>query len=175
MDDDFSYLPCCQIASHVPDPLPDGVITTWHAPQGRSERARVRDYTCACMPTFYELCQSGGQYFIRRSRRVGDGVAIEESFPYPRARALDFWARLLEGEPSEPHEPCGEVTGEAVPARHDSTGTTGRAGSRRGARSPSRPGRPKVWLVQAPRRTWASRRLLRLANGRTGRRPGAMI
>ncbi|GAA3215310.1 hypothetical protein GCM10020216_022330 [Nonomuraea helvata] len=62
-----------------------------------AERVQVKEYTCACLPTFYELCQSGGEYFIRRTRRIGDEVLIEQTVRTIHARALVTWRRLLEG------------------------------------------------------------------------------
>ncbi|MFF4617392.1 hypothetical protein [Nonomuraea jabiensis] len=50
------------------------------------------------MPTFYELCQSGGQFFIRRTRRFGQKVMIDESLWTTYASALATWTDLLDGK-----------------------------------------------------------------------------
>ncbi|MGV9377880.1 hypothetical protein ACWDRB_18800 [Nonomuraea sp. NPDC003707] len=89
--------PCCQIAAHVPDPQPDHAVIKWYPSSPRAVRVRVRDYTCACKPTFYELCQSGGQYFIRRTRRFRQKVLIEESLWNTQASVLAIWTSLLDG------------------------------------------------------------------------------
>ncbi|MFI7125474.1 hypothetical protein ACIBQ1_07250 [Nonomuraea sp. NPDC050153] len=49
------------------------------------------------MPTFYELCESGGQYFIRRTRRVGQKTVIDESGRVIHSKAMVTWAQLLDG------------------------------------------------------------------------------
>ncbi|MEU6781018.1 hypothetical protein ABZ912_17600 [Nonomuraea angiospora] len=49
------------------------------------------------MPTFYELCQSGGQYFIRRTRRLHQGTMIHETLWNTQASALAIWTSLLCG------------------------------------------------------------------------------
>ncbi|MEV6030408.1 hypothetical protein AB0L65_04635 [Nonomuraea sp. NPDC052116] len=46
---------------------------------------------------FYELCQSGGQYFIRRTRRLRQKVVVEESLWNTQASALAIWTSLLDG------------------------------------------------------------------------------
>ncbi|TYB61409.1 hypothetical protein FXF51_28565 [Nonomuraea sp. PA05] len=61
-------------------------------------RARVRDYTCDCRPTFYELCHSGGECFIRRTRRLNGQVLVDECMRGRTARTLEAWTRLLAGE-----------------------------------------------------------------------------
>ncbi|MFI6734422.1 hypothetical protein ACIBI9_15940 [Nonomuraea sp. NPDC050451] len=89
--------PCCEIAVHVADPQPDHMVIRWDPALPHPARVRVRDYTCACKPTFYELCQSGGLYFIRRTRRSGQKVVIDESVWTTHAAILAIWARLLDG------------------------------------------------------------------------------
>ncbi|MEQ4718260.1 hypothetical protein [Nonomuraea sp. B19D2] len=90
-------LPCCHLAPHVPDPRPGHLTMSWIPARLLAERVRVRDYTCACAPTCYELCQSGGEYFIRRSRRIDEEVVIEETHRTIYAKALVAWTRLLDG------------------------------------------------------------------------------
>ncbi|GGO77134.1 hypothetical protein [Nonomuraea cavernae] len=59
---------------------------------------RVRDHTCDCQAVFYELCQSGGLRFIRRtSRKDGRRMVVEESPWVIAAEADILWRRLLEG------------------------------------------------------------------------------
>nr|SBO93266.1 hypothetical protein BN4615_P2780 [Nonomuraea gerenzanensis] len=61
-------------------------------------RARVRDYTCDCKVTFYELCHSGGQCFIRRTRRINGEVLVDECARGRTAKTMEVWAKLLRGE-----------------------------------------------------------------------------
>ncbi|MGW6502157.1 hypothetical protein [Nonomuraea angiospora] len=61
------------------------------------------------MPTFYELCQSGGQFFIRRTRRLRQKMVIDESPWTTHARALATWTSLLDGtelNALHPHAAC---------------------------------------------------------------------
>ena len=88
------YKDCISI--HIPVPIEGHATIDWDPPRSSSERIRVHDYTCSCSPTFYELCQSGGQLFIRRTRR-SDQLIVDES---PRAcmiKAMILWANLLNG------------------------------------------------------------------------------
>lgn len=89
--------PCCEIAVHVADPQPDHAVIRWDPASPHAVRVRVREYTCACMPTFYELCQSGGQFFIRRTRRLRQKMVIHESLWTTHASALATWTDLLNG------------------------------------------------------------------------------
>jgi hypothetical protein len=82
---------------HVRAPV--GVLTLidWLPEQPRMVRVRVRDYTCDCQPTFYELCQAGGVRFIRRTSKGRGGLLIVES-PDAIAPAInELWAKLLKG------------------------------------------------------------------------------
>lgn len=63
-----------------------------------SERVRVRDYTCECQPVFYELCQAGGQRYIRRTTRKGRRVVVEESVRTAASKTDILWALLLHGD-----------------------------------------------------------------------------
>ncbi|MEO3802860.1 hypothetical protein [Nonomuraea sp. B1E8] len=49
------------------------------------------------MPTFYELCQAGGQYFIRRTRRVGGEVLVDQCALGGRAQTYLVWIKVLTG------------------------------------------------------------------------------
>jgi hypothetical protein len=89
--------PCCQMAVHVADPRPDHAVIRWDPVPPIAVRVRVREYTCACKPTFYELCQSGGHYFIRRTRRLCQQVMIDQSLWTTKAKIQTIWISLLEG------------------------------------------------------------------------------
>jgi hypothetical protein len=64
-------------------------------PQG--DRVRVRAHTCDCQASFYELCQSGGQRFIRRTTRCDGRVVITESERGAAVHIDALWAKLLKG------------------------------------------------------------------------------
>jgi hypothetical protein len=82
---------------HVRAPIGVSMLIDWLPEQPRMVRVRVRDYTCDCQPTSYELCQAGGVRFIRRISKERGGLLIAES---PDAVALainELWAKLLKG------------------------------------------------------------------------------
>jgi hypothetical protein len=69
----------------------------WRPERPRADRVRVKEHTCCCRATFYELCQAGGLMFVRRTHRLGDEVTVHES-PWVRTRAAEeLWFRLLMG------------------------------------------------------------------------------
>ncbi|GAA3680612.1 hypothetical protein GCM10022224_051020 [Nonomuraea antimicrobica] len=78
---------------HVPPPGPDWVPLRWEPL--RSSAARVRDYTCDCQATFYELCTAHGQSFIRRTRRRYGQKLVDETARGPYATALAVWDQLV--------------------------------------------------------------------------------
>lgn len=83
---------------HVPPPRDDGKLIRWLLPTNRSDRVRVRRHTCECRPTVYELCQSGGLLFIRRTNREGGQVEVRETERLIAVRIEPLWTRLLRGE-----------------------------------------------------------------------------
>jgi hypothetical protein len=86
------------IGTHLPTPQEDCIAIDWSPVRSPFEHVRIHKYTCACQAVFYELCQSGGLFFIRRSRRVGDEIRMEESPRLIGARSHDEWDALLAGE-----------------------------------------------------------------------------
>ncbi|MER7505481.1 hypothetical protein AB0L05_32750 [Nonomuraea pusilla] len=85
------------IGIHVPPACPDAMALDWDAEHPRSDRIRVQEFTCACQPIFYEFCQSGGLFFIRRTRTSDGNVLIEETPRLQRKIAKALWSRLLKG------------------------------------------------------------------------------
>ncbi|GAB1821087.1 hypothetical protein HerbRD11066_42510 [Herbidospora sp. RD11066] len=64
----------------------------WRAPVG-DRPPRVIEWTCDCLPTVYELCESGGQAYLRRTSRG----KVEET---PRVNVNEgraIWSDLLAG------------------------------------------------------------------------------
>ncbi|SEF59371.1 hypothetical protein SAMN05444920_101153 [Nonomuraea solani] len=82
---------------HV-QPRPDCERLRWEALWPGAKSARVRSYTCSCRPTFYELCQSGGTVFIRRTRRIRGEEVIDESSRGRPAKVEAVWRKLMTGE-----------------------------------------------------------------------------
>ncbi|SNS61722.1 hypothetical protein SAMN05216276_1012140 [Streptosporangium subroseum] len=69
----------------------------WRPSLSRAGPARVKEHTCDCRATFYELCQAGGLMFIRRTHRLRGAVDVHES-PWVVARDTQaLWLRLLMG------------------------------------------------------------------------------
>ncbi|GAA3124621.1 hypothetical protein GCM10010466_14350 [Planomonospora alba] len=69
----------------------------WRPERPRAERIRVKEHTCCCKATFYELCQAGGLAFVRRTHRLDGRVIVHES-PWVRVKeAEELWFRLLTG------------------------------------------------------------------------------
>ncbi len=70
----------------------------WYAPVPRSDRIRVREHTCDCKATIYELCCSGGLLFVRRTVRGPNGPVTHESERLITARAESLWRGILLGQ-----------------------------------------------------------------------------
>ncbi|TXK42791.1 hypothetical protein [Nonomuraea sp. C10] len=70
----------------------------WLPAVPRTERVKVRDYTCDCRPIVYELCQAGGLRFIRRISRPNGRLVVEESRWSTSAVIDTLWGELLRGE-----------------------------------------------------------------------------
>jgi len=82
---------------HVAPASDKSVPIDWMPVPPRAELVRVRDYTCDCRETVYELCQAGGVRFIRRIKQ-GDRAPVVEECPTGRAHDIDnLWAQLLSG------------------------------------------------------------------------------
>ncbi|GES15221.1 hypothetical protein Amac_088180 [Acrocarpospora macrocephala] len=73
-------------------------VLLWLVPVARADRTRVRQHTCECRATIYELCQAGGLRFIRRTVRGPDGQRVHETERLVAARAERVWLRLLLGQ-----------------------------------------------------------------------------
>ncbi|GAA2876000.1 hypothetical protein GCM10010517_37050 [Streptosporangium fragile] len=58
---------------------------------------RVIAWTCECQDVFYELCQTGGQAFIRRTVKTGKGRGVRETCRWRVAEAQAMWTALLSG------------------------------------------------------------------------------
>ncbi|MFF4197400.1 hypothetical protein [Nonomuraea sp. NPDC001831] len=85
------------IGIHLPEPCPDRTVIHWYPTYSPYERVRVRAYTCHCAPLIYELCQIGGQRFIRRTRKNGRTPIREETFRGSTLRTQLLWDSLLTG------------------------------------------------------------------------------
>ena len=85
-------IPRC-LSPHVPTPVDQCERLEWGEPRAQ-ERVRVVAWTCDCTSPVYELCASGGQWFIRRTTD-----AVEESRQWPLwHEAQAMWSALLMGQ-----------------------------------------------------------------------------
>ncbi|GIH98685.1 hypothetical protein [Planobispora takensis] len=69
----------------------------WREEQARAARVRIREHTCDCKATFYELCQAGGLMFIRRTHRGPKSTVVHESPWLLTKETQELWIRLLMG------------------------------------------------------------------------------
>nr|WP_221473842.1 hypothetical protein [Planomonospora venezuelensis] len=69
----------------------------WRPEQPRVDRVRIKEHTCDCKATFYELCQAGGLMFVRRTHRQMGEVIVHESPWTVAKRTQELWLRLLMG------------------------------------------------------------------------------
>ncbi|MEO3875328.1 hypothetical protein ABGB18_41645 [Nonomuraea sp. B12E4] len=79
-------------------PLPDAVLVSWTPVERYPGPARVRGYTCECLPVVFENCQAGGQGFIRRHDRTVVPWVVAETPRVKVSEAESLWRRLMNGE-----------------------------------------------------------------------------
>jgi hypothetical protein len=73
------------------------VVIEWSDPAPCRSAIRVRNSTCECMATVYELCSGAGLVHLRRMVRTPDGLRVSAS-PWLRpAEAEQLWEDLLRG------------------------------------------------------------------------------
>ncbi|GGO29002.1 hypothetical protein GCM10010116_58140 [Microbispora rosea subsp. aerata] len=85
------------VSPHVPDRRQRGCAKLeWFKPSNGA-RVRVLAWTCDCLAIVYELCQAGGQGFIRRTLQNEDAPEVRETHHWPLIQAREVWADLLTG------------------------------------------------------------------------------
>jgi hypothetical protein len=82
---------------HVASLAAEHFAVEWREPPPRCTRIRVKEHTCECQGTIYELCQEGGLRFIRRTIREADDVTVSETIWMSPTEAGCLWASLLTG------------------------------------------------------------------------------
>ncbi|MBB5960921.1 hypothetical protein FHS22_000159 [Planomonospora venezuelensis] len=88
---------CCRISPHIPHAQGDCRRIEWTSPQSTG-RELVLAWTCACRARFFELIQSGGVCFIRRTTQKTPAAEVEESYRMSARKARKLWDALLTGE-----------------------------------------------------------------------------
>ncbi|MEV8631943.1 hypothetical protein AB0395_09820 [Streptosporangium sp. NPDC051023] len=91
----WDYPPRC-LSPHVASPRSHCEPLKWNAPASEG-KVRVVRWTCDCGSLFYELCQTNGLRFIRRTKRTEGTPWVEESDHWPTAEADAMWTALLFG------------------------------------------------------------------------------
>ncbi|GAA3229600.1 hypothetical protein GCM10020216_046910 [Nonomuraea helvata] len=81
------------MSPHVPAAALDCASLHWSASRA-DERVRVYAWTCHHSGPIYELCASGGQWFIRR---MSEGTVMETT-RWLRRKAEAMWSALLTGQ-----------------------------------------------------------------------------
>lgn len=86
-------------SAHVAPLQKQHELIAWVPQRGRAERVRIKEHTCECRATFYELCYAGGLSFIRRTHRdqVSRVLAVHESSWVLTRETADLWLRVLLG------------------------------------------------------------------------------
>jgi hypothetical protein len=70
----------------------------WYVPTRRGGRIKIRERTCECKATVYELCQVGGLAFVRRMIRDQENPLSHESGWLAYARVEKIWYQILTGQ-----------------------------------------------------------------------------
>ncbi|AWS40193.1 hypothetical protein [Streptosporangium sp. 'caverna'] len=86
------------LSPHVSMAQRDHTRLAWLASDKGVTRLRVITWTCQCRATLYELCQAGGQGFIRRTLQLDGSPEVHETYRWPIRQASDIWRALLSGE-----------------------------------------------------------------------------
>ncbi|WP_285778015.1 hypothetical protein [Microtetraspora sp. NBRC 13810] len=85
------------MSPHVSLARRDHMRLVWQEPYHGVERVRVLLWTCDCRATVYELCQAGGQTFLRRTLRFEKERQVHETYRWTFAQAYEIWVALLCG------------------------------------------------------------------------------
>lgn len=84
------------LSPHVAMPQKSCMRLRWHPPFEGVNRVRVLSWTCPCKAVIYELCQAGGQTFIRRTLQE-ERPEVHETYRWSLSEALKVWTGLLAG------------------------------------------------------------------------------
>ncbi|MFD1536855.1 hypothetical protein [Nonomuraea guangzhouensis] len=85
------------LSPHVAMVQRDHVRLEWRTPYPVLARARVVAWTCFCRTTVYELCESAGQAYIRRTVQFGREHEVHETSIRPINETRAIWTGLLSG------------------------------------------------------------------------------
>lgn len=85
------------VSPHVAMAQRNHVRLDWRVPYRTVERVRPTSWTCHCRATVYELCEGGGQGFIRRTVQLVGGHEVHETPRWPVGEVGVIWTALLSG------------------------------------------------------------------------------
>lgn len=85
------------LSPHVAMIQRDHMRLEWRTPYPMLARARVVAWTCYCRPTVYELCESAGQAYIRRTVHLDQKQEVHETSIRPINETRPIWLGLLSG------------------------------------------------------------------------------
>ncbi|MEV6866617.1 hypothetical protein AB0M44_37180 [Streptosporangium subroseum] len=85
------------LSAHLTLAQRDHVRLDWRAPYRTVKRIRPVAWTCACRATVYELCEGGGQAFIRRTVQLTGKPETHETPRWSINEARVTWTALLSG------------------------------------------------------------------------------
>ncbi|MFI7052461.1 hypothetical protein ACIBLB_10440 [Streptosporangium canum] len=85
------------LSPHVAMAQRDHIRLEWRMPYRVLERTRQVSWTCCCRATVYELCEGGGQAFLRRTVQLDGKPTVHETSPCSISEARVIWAALLSG------------------------------------------------------------------------------
>jgi hypothetical protein len=85
------------LSPHVAMVQRDHVRLEWRTPYPVLARARVVAWTCFCRAMVYELCESAGQAFIRRTVQLDREYEVHETSIRPINETRAIWTGLLSG------------------------------------------------------------------------------
>ncbi|MFF3441010.1 hypothetical protein [Streptosporangium sp. NPDC002721] len=85
------------LSPHLGPAQRDHTRLDWRASYGMPERVRPVAWTCACRATVYELCEGGGQGFIRRITQLDGDHRVDESHRWSITETRAIWTALLSG------------------------------------------------------------------------------
>lgn len=84
------------MSPHVPVRQTNYRKLAWF-PYSGGERVRVLAWTCECGSVIYELCESGGRAFVRRTVQDEKSPEISETHRVQVDESRAVWAAILTG------------------------------------------------------------------------------
>lgn len=84
------------LSPHVPVRQSNHTKLAWFPSTG-GDRVRVLAWTCECRAVIYELCESGGRTYVRRTVQEEKGPKISETHRMQASEGRAVWTTILTG------------------------------------------------------------------------------